>query len=131
MTEAAIQEANAAFRRQVWSQVTRITSELNKLEQLLSAGMVDRRVVAEFRDAEARISKIGEHVQRWLEGYQNLSLLLTQERIHAVSRLAKVLAWELPLNKENFSGIGNLKESIGRLERVLNQEAVGPTSKAS
>jgi hypothetical protein len=131
MTEAAIQEANAAFSRQVSSQITRITGELNKLEQLLSAGMADRRVVAEFRDAEAQISKIGEHVQRWLEGSQNLSSLLTQERIHAVSRLAKVLVWELPLKKENFSGIGNLKESIGRLERVLNQEAVGPASKAS
>ena len=49
--EAAIQEANQAFSKQVTNQVARITGELNRLEQLLSAGMVDRRVLSEFRYA--------------------------------------------------------------------------------
>ena len=47
--ESALQEANHAFTKQVTDQVARITSELHRLEQLLSAGMVDRRVLSEFR----------------------------------------------------------------------------------
>ena len=47
--ETAIKEANQAFTKQVTNQVARITGELNRLEQLLSAGMVDRRVLSEFR----------------------------------------------------------------------------------
>jgi len=51
MTETLIQEADKAFSKQVSDQVARITSELNRMEQLLSAGMVDQGVLTEFRDA--------------------------------------------------------------------------------
>ncbi len=40
---------NQAFVALVSNQVQRVTSELNKLEKLLVAGMVDRTVLAEFR----------------------------------------------------------------------------------
>ena len=48
---------NQAFLKLVSSQVQRVTVELNKLERLLVAGMVDRNVIAEFR-------KTLEHVHR-------------------------------------------------------------------
>lgn len=125
MTEVGIKQANDAFGRQVSAQVTRITGELNRLEQLLSAGMVDRRVVAEFRDAVDKVRKTSGHVQRWMDGnLQSLSLALVEERILAASQLANLLVSDLQTNKEKFSGTTQLRESIQKLDRVLAEEMV-------
>lgn len=125
MTEVGIKQANDAFGRQVSAQVTRITGELNRLEQLLSAGMVDRRVVAEFRDAVDKVRKTSGHVQRWMDGnLQSLSLALVEERIQAASQLANLLVSDLQTSKEKFSGTTQLRESIQKLDRVLAEEMV-------
>jgi hypothetical protein len=80
--ESAIQEANHAFTKQVTNQVARITSELHRLEQLLSAGMVDRRVLSEFRYAVDSARKTGWQVEKWLDGdNRELSTMITEERI--------------------------------------------------
>ena len=123
MTEVAIQQANDAFSRQVSTQVARITGELNRLEQLLSAGMVDRRVVAEFRDAVDKLRKTSWHVQCWMNGnLQSLSSVLIEERIQTASQLATHLASDLQTSHEDFSGITHLRDSIQKLERVLTSE---------
>jgi|SRR5579863_2256695 len=122
MTEVAIKQANDAFGRQVSAQVTRITGELNRLEQLLSAGMVDRRVVAGFRDAVDKVQKTSGHVRCWMDGnLQSLSLALVEERIQAASQLANLLASDLQAGAQNFSGINQLKDSIQKLDRVLGE----------
>lgn len=122
MTEIAIKQANDAFSRQVSAQVSRITGELSRLEQLLSAGMVDRRVVAEFRDAVDKVRKTSGHVQCWMDGnLQNLFSTLVEERIQTASQLASLLASDLRTNKETFPGINQLKDSMQKLDRVLNE----------
>ncbi len=124
MTEAAIQEANEAFSRQVTAQVMRITGELNRLEQLLSAGMVDRRVVAEFRDAVDRVRRTSWHVQCWMDGdLPGLSSRLIEERIKTASQLANLLAHDLQTAKEKYLGSAHLRESIQKLDRVLAEKA--------
>jgi hypothetical protein len=123
MTEVAINQADDAFSKQVSAQVARITGELNRLELWLSAGMVDRRVVAEFRDAVDRLGKTSGHVQCWMDGnLQSLSLMLIEERIEAASQLANLLAIDLQQSPETFSGITQLKDSIHRLGRALGEE---------
>lgn len=122
MTEVAIKQANDAFGRQVSAQVSRITGELNRLEHLLSAGMVDRRVVAEFRDAVDKVRKTSGHVQCWMDGnLQSLFSTLVEERIQTASQLASLLASDLRTNKETFPGINQLRDSMRKLDRVLNE----------
>lgn len=123
MTEVALNQADDAFSKQVSAQVARITGELNRLELWLSAGMVDRRVVAEFRDAVERLSKTSGHVQCWMDGnLQSLSSMLIEERIEAASQLANLLAIDLQQSHQVFSGITQLKDSIHRLGRALGEE---------
>src|SRR5215468_2089807 len=123
MTEVAIKQANDAFGKQISAQVGRITGELNRLEQLLSAGMVDRRVVAEFRDAVDKVRKTSWQVQCWMDGdLQTLSSSMVQERIRTASQLANHLASDLQDRSEKFSGVSLLKESIQKLDQVLGKQ---------
>jgi len=118
--EAAIQEANQAFTKQVTNQVARITGELNRLEQLLSAGMVDRRVLSEFRYAVDSARKTGWQVEKWLDGgSRELSTMITEERIHCITRMSNHLASELEVEAKHFAGLDALKESMKKLDAAL------------
>jgi hypothetical protein len=120
MTERSIKQADDAFSKQVSGQVLRITGELSRLEQLLSAGMVDRRVVAEFRDAVDRVRQTTWQVQCWMDGdLKTLSSKLIEERIRAASQLANQLAADLQGSDKKFSGLPTLKDSMQKLEKVL------------
>jgi hypothetical protein len=118
--EIAIKEANQAFTKQVTNQVARITVELNRLEQLLSAGMVDRRVLSEFRYAVDSARKTGWQVEKWLDGgSRELSTMITEERIHCITRMSNHLASELEVEGKSFTGLDALQESIKKLDAVL------------
>jgi len=118
--ESAIREANEAFTKQVTNQVARLTGELKRLEQLLSAGMVDRRVLSEFRYAVDRARTTGWHVEKWLDGdSRELSTLITEERIHCIMRMTNLLASELEVEGKRFAGLDALTESIGKLSAVV------------
>jgi len=54
----------------VTSQVQRVTNELTKLERLLQAGMVDRNVLEEFRQAVDQIRKTSWNVQHSMENVE-------------------------------------------------------------
>jgi hypothetical protein len=105
----------------VSGQVARITSELNRLDQLLKAGRVDARVLSEFRYAVDRVRNSGWQVQVWLEGdTKALSVLLMEERIRLATRLAHQLATELTVGEsQDFLGLGSLRDAIAKLEEAL------------
>src|SRR6476660_10597190 len=114
--ETAIQEANQAFSKQVTTQVARITSELNRLEQLLSAGMVDRRVLSEFRDAVDRARQTGWQVETWLYGDgRALATVITEERIRCITRMVNQLGSELEVEQTRFAGLDALEEAMKKL----------------
>ena len=118
--ESALQEANHAFTKQVTNQVSRITSELHRLEQLLSAGMVDRRVLSEFRYAVDSARKTGWQVEKWLDGdSRELSTMITEERIHCITRMTNHLASELEVEAKQFAGLNGLKEALRKLDSAL------------
>jgi multidrug resistance efflux pump len=118
--EAAIREANQAFSKQVTNQVARITGELNRLEQLLSAGMVDRRVLSEFRYAVDRARHTGWHVEKWLDGdSRELSALIAEERIRCITRMTNQLASELEIEGRDVTGLDPLRQAMRKLDAAL------------
>jgi len=120
--ESAIKEANQAFNKQVTNQVARITGELNRLEQLLSAGMVDRRVLSEFRYAVDRARQTGWQVQTWLDGDgRALATVITEERIRCITRMVNQLASELEVENTPFAGLDALDEAMKKLDGVLRK----------
>lgn len=128
MTEGGIKQANDAFSKQVSAQVSRITGELNRLDQLLSAGLVDRRVVAEFRDAVDRVRQTSWQVQCWMDGdLKTLSSKLIEQRIRAASQLANQLAFDLQYTTQQISGLPGLRSAMQKLEEVLEESEEGNT----
>lgn len=120
--EIAIKEANQAFNKQVTNQVARITGELNRLEQLLSAGMVDRRVLTEFRYAVDRARQTGWQVEKWLDGdCRELSALIMDERVRCITRMTNQLASELEVENKKPVGMEALQNSMHKLDTVLSK----------
>jgi hypothetical protein len=104
--------------------VARITGELQRLEQLLSAGMVDRRVLSEFRYAVDSARKTGWQVEKWLDGdTRELSTMMTEERIHCITRMSNPLAAELEVEAKQFAGRDALKNAIRKLDSALSAQA--------
>lgn len=122
--ETAIQEANQAFSKQVTNQVARVTGELNRLEQLLSAGMVDRRVLSEFRYAVDSARKTGWQVEKWLDGdSRELSTVMIEERIQCITRMSNLLALELEVEAKQFAGVSALQDAMRKLDSALAKKA--------
>jgi hypothetical protein len=115
--------ANSAFKAQVNAQTERITAELNKLEQLLLAGMVDRRVLISFREAVNRIRQTSWSVQQWLDGVNEggLPSMLLKERVRITEQLATQLNRDLgePDIKTNEQDIESLKKAIDSLSAFI------------
>jgi len=121
-----IEQANQAFQHQISQQISRITMELKRMEDLLSFGMVDRRVLGEFRQAIDRVRTTGWQVERWLDGDERgLSALLTEERIRVATKLANQLANE-PLPEAQFNGVHALRQAVHKLDQALNQSVTSP-----
>lgn len=118
--QSGIREANEAFQSQVSNQIARITSELKRMEDLLSFGMVDRRVLTEFRAAVDRVRTTGWQVERWLDGDERgLATLMTEQRIRIATALATQLACEPNFSDKQFTGVRALREAVQKLDKVL------------
>src|SRR5947207_4134563 len=113
------------YADQVTRQVARITAELNTLDQLLTAGMVDRRVLIEFRDAVNRVRSTSWNVQNWMEafggGSANLASMLLQERIRIAKQVSLQLSSDLmaPGTNPEAEEIKTLQEAIAVLHWTL------------
>jgi len=122
--DAALREANHAFSKQVTNQVARLTGELNRLEQLLTAGMVDRRVLAEFRYSVDRARQTGWQVQSWLDGDgRELSTMITELRIRCITRMCTQLASEMVAQSGTYIGLDSMREAMRKLDVALIKRA--------
>jgi hypothetical protein len=70
---AGINDGDQAFAKLVTNQVSRVTQELVKLEQLLKAGMVDPAVLKEFRKTVDDVRKTSWAVQQSLAGHSHVA----------------------------------------------------------
>src|SRR5690348_3019126 len=117
--------SDSAFNAQVNAQTERITAELNKLGQLLQAGMVDRRVLVSFREAVNRIRLTSWGVQQWLEGGEStLQTLLLKERVRITEQLATQLSEDL-VHANADQDLSGLKQAIEKLSTVLRDISSG------
>lgn len=100
--------ADDKFQQQVSQQVQRATAELNRLEQLLKAGMVDREALTEFRESVNRVRVTGWAVQQALDpaSKHDAAVFLTIERVRCAIQLTTQLTADLQLS--------NINESIER-----------------
>ncbi len=121
MTHEALQQVNQAYNKQVSDQIIRVTGELRRMEELLSAGLVDRRVLSEFRYAVDRVRSTGWQVERWLAGDErSLSSMLVEDRIRMTTSMATQLASEAAIADKDLAGLRALKEAVKKLEGVLD-----------
>ena len=117
--------SDSAFSAQVNAQAERITAELNKLGQLLQAGMVDRRVLVSFREAVNRIRLISWGVQQWLEGGESdLQSLLLKERIRIAEQLTTQLSEDLT-HWDLTQDLSALRQAVEKLSTVLRDMPTG------
>jgi hypothetical protein len=116
--------ADRTYTDQVTAQTERITAELNKLEQMLMAGMVDRRVLISFREAVNRIRNTSWSVQQSLEAHDGQSAvasMLLKERIRIAEQLATQLSADLasPVTQPTALELASLEKAIEALSLVL------------
>lgn len=118
-----LDSANKAFKDQVSAQVRRTTAELKKLEQLLSAGIVDRRVLTDFRGAVNRVRSTSWNVECWLgsaEKGEPMSAMLLQERVRLATQLVAQLAPDLHAERSHID-LASLQKLRGALETLLQE----------
>ncbi len=127
LTNVEVESADEAFSRQVSSQAARITMELKKLEYLLEAGQVDRRVLTDFRSAVDRIRSTSWHVQQWLDGGSDTSASLPssllQERVRLARQLLTQLATDLTCIPADPQEISQLLDAAAKLTSALQSKA--------
>ena len=117
-----VETANKAFKEQA-GQVRRTTAELKKLEQLLSAGIVDRRVLTDFRDAVNRVRNTSWNVECWLESTQKgepMAAMLLQERVRLATQLNSQLAPDLHAEGAQID-VPTLQKLKASLEALLQE----------
>ncbi len=113
------------YGEQVNRQVARITAELNALDQLLTAGRVDRRVLVEFRDAVNRIRGTSWNVQSWIDAYEDkgkdLAAMMLHERMRIASQVSAQLSEDLVSTTGEISAteLRQLQESVSKLHETL------------
>jgi hypothetical protein len=119
--DAGLGQLNAAFKDQISNQISRITAELGRMEDLLKFGMVDRRVLTAFRSAIDRVRSTGWKVERWLDrDERGLSVLLAEERIRVLTNVATQLTSERLL-ADDVSGFRALRDSVRKLCVALDE----------
>jgi hypothetical protein len=63
-------------------------------------------------------------VEKWLDGdSRELSTMITEERIHCITRMSNHLASELEVEAKQFAGLDALKIAMSKLESALTRKA--------
>ena len=125
----SVNQLDEQFSKQISQQLQKATAELNHLEQLLKAGMVDRAVLTDFRESVNRVRHTGWAVQQAMEAPESgddVQLILTMERVRASNQLSTQLASDLNLMKTgdaaalDRSKLKALIQSVRLLESALH-----------
>ena len=123
-----VDEADSQFSQQISKQVERATAELNQLEQLLKAGMVDKHVLTDFRESVNRVRHTGWAVQQAMEApgsKEDVGLILTIERVRAATQLNAQLVVDLgPIKDQELidqEKLTVLRKQVESLAQMLDQ----------
>jgi hypothetical protein len=109
------------------ARVETTVGSLNQLEQLISSGDLDSRVLNEFRNAMNHIRNTASAIQQWVRAqggsgdrYAILSILAAQ-RVHHATQLARDLSLDLHTMEISIEtkGLRELYEAVDELHRSL------------
>lgn len=117
-------DSEKQYASQLNAQIEQVSRSLMHLDKLLVAGLVDRRVLASFREAVDRVRTTGFVVQQSIEGTRPTSQIteaLLVERVLAAARTIKHLTSELQSSKpaNPIQGTDELANSVRQLLTVL------------
>lgn len=120
-------DSERAYANQLNAQIEQVSRSLMHLDKLLVAGLVDRRVLASFREAVDRVRTTGFVVQQAIDGTHPATQItdaVLAERIGAATRTLKLLAGDLKSNAQNtaVAGIDELSAALRQLLEALQQK---------
>jgi hypothetical protein len=119
-------DSERAYANQLNAQIEQVSRSLTHLDKLLVAGLVDRRVLASFREAVDRVRTTGFVVQQSIDGTRPATQItdaVLAERVGAATRTLKFLAADLKSNTHNppVEGIDELSAALHQLLEALQQ----------
>ncbi len=117
-------DSEKAYANQLNTQIEQVSRSLMHLDKLLVAGLVDRRVLASFREAVDRVRTTGFVVQQAIEGSRPATQItdaVLAERISAATRTLKLLAVDLKSSQKGtpVAGIDELSAALRQLLEAL------------
>lgn len=120
-------DSGNAYANQLNSQIEQVSRSLTHLDKLLVAGLVDRRVLASFREAVDRVRTTGFVVQQAIDGSRpgaQITDAVLAERIGAATRTLKYLTADLKSSRPAapIAGLGELDAALRQLLAVLQQK---------
>lgn len=120
-------DSERAYANQLNAQIEQVSRSLMHLDKLLVAGLVDRRVLASFREAVDRIRTTGFVVQQAIEGSRPVAQItdaVLAERVGAATRTLKYLTADLNSSQRTtqIAGIEDLTAALQQLLTVLQKK---------
>jgi hypothetical protein len=119
--------ADFTYISQVEDQVQRVTSELNKLDAILSAGMVDRTVLMSFRDAVNRIRHTGWAMQQRVDEKNgvNAKTRLAEDRIRVVNQMLETFPEDVKdVPASSTDALYKLKLNLANTILAINEKII-------
>lgn len=117
-------DSERAYANQLNAQIEQVSRSLTHLDKLLVAGLVDRRVLACFREAVDRVRTTGFVVQQAIDGSRPAAQItdaVLAERVGAATRTLKLLMSDLKTNPQHtpVAGIDELTAALRQLLETL------------
>lgn len=114
-------DSEKAYANQLNAQIEQVSRSLTHLDKLLVAGLVDRRVLASFREAVDRVRTTGFVVQQAIEGSRPVTQItdaVLAERVGAATRTLKFLTADLNASQK-ATQITGMEELVAALQQLL------------
>ncbi len=120
-------DSERAYANQLNSQIEQVSRSLTHLDKLIVAGLVDRRVLASFREAVDRVRTTGYVVQQAIDGSRpgaQITDALLAERVGAATRTLRYLTADLKSIQPaaTITGMDELANALRQLLDVLDQK---------
>ncbi len=114
-------DSEKAYENQLNAQIEQVSRSLTHLDKLLVAGLVDRRVLASFREAVDRVRTTGFVVQQAIDGSHpatQITEAVLAERVGAATRTLKLLTADLSSSQRTTQVVG-MEELVAALQKLL------------
>ncbi|HEU4416225.1 MAG TPA: hypothetical protein VFT65_15670 [Candidatus Angelobacter sp.] len=122
-------EISSQQKPELSSRLKRTNEELKDLQSSVKTGMINVKVLMEFRNATERARQAGASVQEWLEAlgkgndpYKLMSQVMSQ-RVEMATQLLKDIAHDMESGDVDFDtpGLRNFGTTVQGLAELMNR----------